>query len=112
MNYEGFKNELELREAVYRIDAKTGKIDLVIGRDEMFKPNGLCFSPDYKKVYVCDTGASHYEKAPKNILVFDVVDDGKKVKNGREFVSMKMRYSWKTEKGIMSDEGAGLADGI
>ena len=24
--------------------------------DEIFKPNGLCFSPDYKKLYVADTG--------------------------------------------------------
>ena len=58
MNYEGNKGELEIKEAVYRIDAKTGKIDKVT--DEIFKPNGLCFSPDYKKLYVADTGASHY----------------------------------------------------
>jgi len=31
--------------------------------DDMSSPMGLCFSPDYKKLYVCDTGASHYEKA-------------------------------------------------
>jgi len=43
-----------------------GKVEKV--NDEMFKPNGICFSPDYKKLYVCDTGASHYEKAPKNIM--------------------------------------------
>ena len=46
--------------------------------DEIFKPNGLCFSPDYKKLYVADTGASHYPDAPKNIKVWDVVD-GKKL---------------------------------
>ena len=44
MNYEGNKGELEIKEAVYRIDAKSGKMDLVT--DEIFKPNGLCFSPD------------------------------------------------------------------
>jgi len=96
MNYEGNKGELHLKEAVYRIDPK-GKIEKVT--DEIFKPNGLCFSPDYKKLYVADTGASHYEKAPKNIKVWDVAD-GVKLANGREFASME--YNGK----------AGLADGI
>ena len=65
----------------------------------MFKPNGLCFSPDYKKLYVCDTGASHYEKAPKNIRVYDVVDD-KKLGDGKEYISMDLHGK------------AGFADGI
>jgi gluconolactonase len=96
LNYEGNKAKLELKEAVYRID-KNGKISKLT--DEIFKPNGLCFSPDYKKVYVADTGASHYDDAPKNIKVWDIVDD-KKLANGKEFVSME--YNGK----------AGFADGI
>ncbi|MEX2561143.1 MAG: SMP-30/gluconolactonase/LRE family protein [Pirellulales bacterium] len=97
LNYEGNKAELELKEAIYRIDAKTGKLDKVA--DEIFKPNGLCFSPDYKLLYVADTGASHYPDAPRNIKVWDVVD-GVKLTNGREFVSMEL------------DGKAGFADGI
>ena len=97
MNYEGNKGELEIKEAVYRIDDKTGAIEKLT--DEIFKPNGLCFSPDYKKLYVADTGASHYENAPKNIKVWDIVDD-RKVVNGREFVSMELNGK------------AGMADGI
>jgi len=97
MHYEGNKGELELKEAVYRINGKTGKIDKLT--DEIFKPNGLCFSPDYKKLYVADTGASHYKEAPKNIKVWDVVDD-KALENGKEFASM------------MLDGKAGFADGI
>src|SRR5437588_420926 len=50
LNYEGNKGELLLKEAVYRIDPKTGKVAKVT--DELFKPNGICFSPDYKKLYV------------------------------------------------------------
>ena len=103
VNYEGFKNDLELPEAVYRIDPKTLKLDRLIANPEMYKPNGICFSPDYKKVYVVDTGASHYPKAPKNIMVYDVID-GKKVANGKEFCSMKMSLKGK--------EVAGFADGI
>jgi len=91
MNYEGERVKSTTvqphqKEAVYVIDGKTGKIEKVT--DEIFKPNGLCFSPDYKKLYVADTGASHYDNAPKNIKVWDV--DGKKLKNGREFCSMML----------------------
>ncbi len=104
VNYEGHKAPLEVEEAVYRIDPKTLKMTKLIGRKEMFKPNGLCFSPDYKKIYVCDTGASHYDEAPRNIMVYDVVDDGKGVKNGRQFVSMEME--------VKGQKKAGFADGI
>ncbi|MEQ1850054.1 MAG: SMP-30/gluconolactonase/LRE family protein [Chthoniobacteraceae bacterium] len=98
--YEGKKQPLELKEAVYRIDAATAKIEKVT--DEIFKPNGLCFSPDYKKLYVADTGASHYKDAPKNIKVWDV--DGARLKNGRQYVSMEME--------VKGEKVAGLADGI
>jgi gluconolactonase len=98
MNYEGHKGELEIKEAVYRIDPRTLKMEKVT--DDLYKPNGLCFSPDYKKLYICDTGASHYEKAPKNIRVYDVIDDARKLGKGREYISME--YKGK----------AGMADGI
>ena len=97
MNYEGQKGELFLKEAVYRIDGQTGKLEKVT--DQIYKPNGLCFSPDYKKLYVADTGASHYEDAPRVIRVWDVID-GKKLAKGRDFASMEL------------DGKAGLADGI
>ena len=100
-NYEGNKGELAIKEAVYRIDPQSTKIDLVT--DEAFKPNGLCFSPDYKKLYIADTGASHYPQAPKNIKVWDVVG-GKQLRNGREFTSTKLK--------MKAGEFAGLADGI
>ncbi|HUQ93244.1 MAG TPA: SMP-30/gluconolactonase/LRE family protein [Bryobacteraceae bacterium] len=96
LNYEGHKAPLELKEAVYRIDGKTGKIEKLT--DEIHKPNGLCFSPDYKKVYIADTGATHYPEAPKNIKVWDVADG--KARNGRQFTSMELNGK------------AGLADGI
>jgi gluconolactonase len=97
MDYEGNKGELLLKEAIYRIDAGSGKLEMVA--DDIFKPNGLCFSPDYKKLYVADTGASHYDDAPRNIKVWDVVE-GKKLANGAEFTSMEL------------DGKAGFADGI
>ena len=94
VNYEGNKGELQLKEAIYRIDAKTGKMDLV--NNELSKPNGICFSPDYKKLYVADTG----EPPTKGIQVFDVVD-AVKLREGRQFNSMELE-----------GKGTGAADGI
>ena len=90
------------KEAIYRIDAKSGKLHQVA--DQIFKPNGLCFSPDYKKLYVADTGASHYgDQAPKNIKVWDVVGEAT-LANDREFASMELALNGETV--------AGFADGI
>src|SRR5439155_4433080 len=101
MNYEGHKAagdslQPNQKEAIYRID-KSGKIDKM--NDEMFKPNGLCFSPDYKKVYIAETGASHYKEAPRNIMVFDIIDD-KKLGKGKEFVSMELEVKGKKVSGF------------
>ncbi len=120
MNYEGVNAKTGSvqpfqKEAIYRIDAKTGKLSQV--SDEIFKPNGICFSPDYKKLYVADTGASHYDEAPKNIKVWDVVDE-KTLKNGKEFASMKLRmepdhtFFNGVANEIASGIKAGFADGI
>lgn len=101
MDYEGNKGPLEIKEAVYRIDPANGKLAKVT--DDLYKPNGLCFSPDYKTLYIADTGSSHYPEAPKNIRAYDVVD-GTKLAKGREFTSMKMKMS--------DGERAGMADGL
>jgi gluconolactonase len=76
-DYEGFKGDKELKEAVYRVDPKTGQMDKIT--DEMSGPNGICFSPDYKKLYVANTGADGRETR-----VWDV--EGKTVRNGKRFV--------------------------
>ena len=86
-NYEGHLGELQLKEAVYRIDPVSAKIGKVT--DEIFKPNGICFSPDYKKLYVADSGSTHYAQAPKNIKVWDVADS-KTLRGGRQFCSMDL----------------------
>jgi len=74
--YEGFKGEQESKEAVYRVDGKTGQIAKVT--DEVGEPNGICFSPDYKRLYVADTGM------PRDIKVYDV--DGATLRNGKRLI--------------------------
>lgn len=96
MNYEGNKGTLEIKEAIYRIDPKSGKMDRVT--DTLHKPNGLCFSPDYKKLYVTDTGAPPANK----FQVFDVAD-GVKLNAGRPFCSMEYNGKSGGADGIRAD---------
>ena len=114
MNYEGNRAgtgsvQPYQKEAIYRIDSKTGQVHKVA--DEIYKPNGLCFSPDYKKVYVADTGASHYKDAPRNIRVWDVVDE-KMLNNGREFTSMMLKLNGKMVGGFADGIRADVAGNI
>ena len=102
VDYEGNKaqnssSQPYQKEAVYRIDAKSAKITQVT--DEVFKPNGLCFSPDYKKLYVGDTGSSHYKNVENHIKVWDIIGE-KKLASGKEFASMEL------------DGKSGYVDGI
>lgn len=114
MNYEGRRYNQDPRpfrkEAIYRIDGKTGKITKVA--DEPFKPNGMCFSHDYKKVYVADTGLSHYaDKGAKSIIwVYDV--DGEKLKNPRTFASMEMNGKVGFADGLRCDEDGNVWAGM
>src|SRR5580704_10291170 len=53
---------------VYRLWPETGKIMPVV--KDCDHPNGLCFSPDEKRLYVADSGK------PRQIMVYDVKKDG------------------------------------
>jgi gluconolactonase len=106
MNYEGRRDDTGSvqpyqKESIYRIDSKSG--DLIKVTDEIYKPNGLCFSPDYRLLYVADTGVSHYPEAKPEVKVWDVVDE-KSLANPRRFASMEMEVGGETK--------AGMADGI
>lgn len=74
--YEGNPGESETKEAVYRVDGQSGAITLLT--DEVGQPNGLCFSPDYSKLYVADSG---------QIKVWDI--DNGSIRNGRTFAMLK-----------------------
>jgi gluconolactonase len=84
-HYEGSRAEFELPTSVYRLNPETGESSVV--SDAIEKPNGLCFSPDYSKLYITDTGASHKSGHPRQILVYDVIA-GSHLANGRVFCDM------------------------
>lgn len=70
--YEGNPAESENKEAIYRVDGTSGQLELLT--DEVSQPNGLCFSPDYTRLYVADAGQTK---------VWDI--DGTRLRNGRTF---------------------------
>ena len=83
--YEGDKAESEIgANHVYRVDAN-GEISIAC--DDFDKPNGLCFSPDERILYIADTGASHDPDGPRHIRAFDVSEDGKTLSNSRIFAT-------------------------
>ena len=80
-NYLGVEAKPELPFDVYRLDPKSG-LATVVTTGLVKRPNGLAFSPDESKLYVI-------ESAPegRSIYVFDVVDGGVKLANGRMFIN-------------------------
>jgi gluconolactonase len=54
--------------SVFRFNPQTKALTVATGAFD--KPNGICFSPDEKKLYVADSGN------PRHIRVFDVQMDG------------------------------------
>jgi gluconolactonase len=84
-NYEGHKAAFELPCNVYRLDPKSKELTVVAA--DMDKPNGICFSPDEKQLYIVDTGTSQNPGYPHQLRVYDVVD-GLRLANGRKFFDM------------------------
>jgi gluconolactonase len=84
-NYEGHKAPFELPANVYRLEPNNREVTVVAS--DMDKPNGICFSPDEKKLYIVDTGITKNASDPHPIRVYDV-EGGVRLKNGRMFVNM------------------------
>jgi gluconolactonase len=80
-------------QGVYRVPSAGGAPQLVVDDDLFNQPNGLCFSPDEKLLYINDS-------ARKLIRVFDVSADGS-LANARKFAT-----------GIASETEPGGPDGM
>jgi gluconolactonase len=82
-NYEGTAATPELPTYVYRLDPRTRQLAPMTEGD--FRPNGLAFSPDESKLYVVNATAR-----PRQILIYDVVENGTKLANKRVFINVEM----------------------
>jgi gluconolactonase len=73
-NFEGRIQTSEQRPALYRLDPTDGSIAAVATDFE--GPNGIAFSPDERRLYVCETGDQTKDGPEQFIRVFDVsLDD-------------------------------------
>ncbi|ACB96630.1 SMP-30/gluconolactonase/LRE family protein [Beijerinckia indica] len=78
----------ELPSNVYRL-SPDGHLDAVIQESQVPDPNGLCFSPDYKTLYVVSTAKAPSDNGPGGkgvIYAFDV--QGDRPRNMRLFTDM------------------------
>jgi gluconolactonase len=64
---QGFRPQPLLGDNVLRRDPLDGSVSIVAGGFD--KPNGLCFSPDERTLYVGDNGAPH------RLLAFEVIEE-------------------------------------
>ncbi len=78
----------ELPNSVYRWDP-SGRLDVVVTEAQLPDPNGICFSPDYKTLYVISTGKGPGDTGPGgsgNVFAFDV--QGATLSGMRTFTDM------------------------
>lgn len=73
-DYEGGKQLSERPACVYRLTPGTGELRVI--STAFSGPNGLCFSPDEKRVYVCESGLQFDACPVQHIAAIDVSADG------------------------------------
>jgi gluconolactonase len=81
-DYEGDKSKSEISPGVYRVDSITLNITKM-ETNPIIKPNGLCFSPDYKYIYIADSGALN----PKVTYIYQVTNNANSLENGKIFIN-------------------------
>ena len=80
----------ELPNAVYRWDP-SGKLEVVVTESDLADPNGICFAPDFKTLYVISTGKGPGDTGPggtRSIYAFEV--NGTKLAGKRVLTDMKV----------------------
>ena len=72
--------ETKTGDPLLSIDGATGESSIVA--DDILGPNGLCFSPDERILYVVESrGVPH-----RRILAYDVAEDGRTIRNRRALI--------------------------
>lgn len=113
--WQYFAPEPSIRPQVYRFEPKTGVVQAVA--DYFIAPNGIEFSPDFKHVYVTDTGVHTFPgkdnyTAPATVYRFDITSDGKRLENRQVFAYSDQGFP----DGIHTDTNgyvySGTSDGV
>jgi gluconolactonase len=85
-DYEGDATSQEIGASnVYRLDPSSGEVTAVA--TDFVKPNGLAFSPDEKRLFIVDTGATHVKNGPRHMRVAEVNADGRSLGPAKLFAT-------------------------
>ncbi|MGH7155508.1 MAG: SMP-30/gluconolactonase/LRE family protein, partial [Acetobacteraceae bacterium] len=68
----------------YRWDPR-GRLDVAVSGDQVPNPNGLCFSPDYKTLYLISTGPGPGQTVAGKGVIFAFDVQGTTLSNMRQF---------------------------
>ena len=101
-DYEGSRCEAELPSNLYRFDPRDGKLSVVA--DDFQGPNGLCFSPDERRLYVAETGVPSAMDPLQYLRVFDVSAEGARLSNPRVFHKVEPGFT----DGMRCDEDGNI----
>ena len=72
-NYEGVQQSSENTPALYRLDPDSGELRVMA--DDIDGPNGLCFSPDERILFVVASRSAPH----RTILAYDMSADGQRI---------------------------------
>ena len=113
--WQYFAPEPVIRPQVYRFEPLTGVLQAVA--DDFIAPNGIEFSPDYKHVYVTDTGVHTFAgkdnfTAPASIYRFDITEDGKRLKNRQLFAYSDVGFPDGIHTDIKGNVYSATSDGV
>jgi gluconolactonase len=109
-DYEGGKQQSEMPAYLYRLDPDDGSLAVVA--DDFAGPNGLCFSPDERLLYVSDSGAQFDPHPKRCIRVFEVSGDGRRLSGGREFHSISPGFADGFRCDDLGNIWSSAADGV
>jgi gluconolactonase len=95
----GPRDTMEIRDAkgrlvegVYRVD-EPGKVTLILGPDQVERPNGILVSPDDRYLYVADNNNNTVGGARK-LWRFNLLEDGTIWRGSRKLI-----FDWKASRG-------------
>ncbi|KAG9557733.1 lactonohydrolase, partial [Aureobasidium melanogenum] len=113
--WQYFRPAPVIKNQAYRFEPNTGVVQAVA--DDAFAPNGIEFSPDFKHVYITDTGVHTFPNKdnltmPSTIYRYDITPDGKRLQNRQLFAYSDIGLPDGIHCDTMGNVYAGCGDGV
>jgi gluconolactonase len=99
--------KLELPTNTYRWDP-SGRLEIVVPGEQVPDPNGICFSPDYKTLYLISTGPGPGQTTGGKGVIYAFDVQGQKLTNMRLFADCMVDGVHCGPDGIRADRAGNL----